>query len=67
VASVLLRRLAQHAATQGISIFVAEVLSANRSMVDVFAHSGAVTSSDMDCGVIRLTMAVDRLIASPRG
>ncbi len=55
-ATILLFRLADRARDEGITHFVADTLADNRRMVDVFAHTGWVTSSHFDGGVLRLVM-----------
>jgi RimJ/RimL family protein N-acetyltransferase len=55
-ATILLLRLAERAREEGISRFVADTLSENRRMVDVFEHTGWVTSTQFESGVVRLIM-----------
>ncbi len=57
-ATILLLRLAERARDEGITRFVADVLTDNQRMVDVFEHTGWVTSSGFDCGVIHLVMDI---------
>ena len=54
--TMLLLDLADRAREEGITRFVADTLAENRRMVDVFAHTGWVVSSSIDCGVLHLVM-----------
>jgi GNAT superfamily N-acetyltransferase len=54
--TILLRRLAERARDEGVSRFVADTLAENRRMVEVFEHTGWVSSSSLDCGVLHLVM-----------
>ena len=50
----LLKRLAVLARADGIKRLVADTLSENYRMRDVFRHSGMVSSSTSDCGVVHV-------------
>ncbi len=54
--TMLLLGLAERARDEGISRFVADTLAENRPMLEVFAHTGWVVSSSIDCGVLHLVM-----------
>ena len=54
--TMLLRGLADRAREEGIARFVADTLAENRRMVEVFAHTGWVVASSIDCGVLHLVM-----------
>jgi GNAT superfamily N-acetyltransferase len=55
-ATILLFRLAERAREEGVTHFVADTLADNRRMVEVFEHTGWVTSSHFDAGVLHLVM-----------
>ncbi len=57
-ATILLFRLAERAREEGITRFAADTLTDNRRMVEVFHHTGWVTSSRIDCGVLHLVMDI---------
>ena len=59
-ATILLRHLAARARSEGITHFVADTLAENRRMVEVFEHTGWVTSTQYDAGVLRLVMDLAR-------
>ncbi|MFC4602836.1 GNAT family N-acetyltransferase [Rhodococcus kronopolitis] len=59
IGSILLEHLAAAAAEIGLTMFVAEVLSENRSMVSVFREAGYQVSRSFDGGVLRLEFAID--------
>ncbi|MDV8070188.1 GNAT family N-acetyltransferase [Rhodococcus sp. IEGM 1366] len=56
---ILLEYLAAAAAENGLTMFVAEVLSENRNMVTVFREAGYQVSRTFDGGVLRLEFAID--------
>ena len=56
---ILLEYLAAAAAENGLTMFVAEVLSENRNMVTVFREAGYQVSRSFDGGVLRLEFAID--------
>jgi succinyl-CoA synthetase alpha subunit/GNAT superfamily N-acetyltransferase len=59
--TLLLDHLAEVATARGITCFVAQVLSRNRPMRDVFAAAGfEVTWSRADLGVLEVTLGLDR-------
>lgn len=57
--SILLEHLAAAAAENGLTMFVAEVLAENRSMLSVFREAGYQVSRSFDGGVLRLEFAID--------
>jgi RimJ/RimL family protein N-acetyltransferase len=63
VGTVLLRRLADHAAGSGITTFTAEVLPDNRPMIDVFVHACEGAMSRLEGGVVHLEMPVAAILA----
>lgn len=56
---ILLEYLAAAAAENGLTMFVAEVLSENRNMVTVFREAGYQVSRSFEGGVLRLEFAID--------
>ena len=54
--TMLLFALAERARDEGITRFEADTLAENRRMVEVFAHTGWVVSSSIDCGVLHVVM-----------
>ncbi len=57
--SLLLDELARAARTRGIRTFLAETLSENKAMLDVFHHSGFEVSSKIECGVVSLRFGIE--------
>jgi GNAT superfamily N-acetyltransferase len=57
--SLLLDELARAARTRGIRTFLAETLFENRTMLDVFHHSGFEVSSKIECGVVSLRFGIE--------
>jgi GNAT superfamily N-acetyltransferase len=58
IGSMLLDRLAAAARPIGIATFIASTLADNRTMVDVFLHSGFPTTMDSSHGVVAVRMAI---------
>lgn len=58
IATLLLQHLAGIARAHGISEFQASVLSENRSMLDVFAHSGFPVRRGTEAGVTSLVLSL---------
>jgi GNAT superfamily N-acetyltransferase len=58
IGSTLLARLAERARAEGITRLVADTLFENRSMIDVFEHSGLPVERSMDDGVVHYRMAL---------
>jgi GNAT superfamily N-acetyltransferase len=59
IGTLLLRHLAAIARAQGLAAFEAEVLGDNRTMLEVFEHSGlAMTRRSESGGVVRVTLAL---------
>jgi RimJ/RimL family protein N-acetyltransferase len=58
IASLVLRHLATLARDAGIIRFEADVLAENRSMLDVFHHSGLAASQKRDRNVVQMTLAL---------
>ena len=59
VGSLLLEHLAARARAEGLQRFVAETLSENRRMLQVFAASGLVANRSWEHGVAHLVMSLD--------
>jgi len=59
VGSLLLEHLAARARTEGVTRFVADTLSENRRMQNVFANSGLAPARSWDRGVEHLVMPLD--------
>jgi GNAT superfamily N-acetyltransferase len=57
--SLLLDELARAARTRGIRTFLAETLFENRTMLDVFHHSGFEVWSKIECGVVSLRFGIE--------
>lgn len=57
--TVLLEHLAAAARERGIDTFVADVLSENRRMLDVFRQAGFGETAAFEAGVIRVTMELE--------
>jgi acetyl coenzyme A synthetase (ADP forming)-like protein len=60
IATVLLEHLAAMARERGITRFTAEVLPANRAMLNVFAAVGFVSTRTFDDGVMHVDMSISR-------
>jgi GNAT superfamily N-acetyltransferase len=58
VGSLLLDELARAARARGIRTFIAETLSENSAMLDVFHHSGFEVSTEVECGVVSLRFGI---------
>ena len=58
IATMLLNELAAAAWARGITAFVATVLAENRSMLDVFQHSGFHVTSRRDHETIELRFSI---------
>ncbi len=63
--TLLLERLIDWARRRGLRRLVADTLSENRRMVDVFQRSGLVTTTRYDQGVLHLTLTLDTEPESP--
>lgn len=59
IGSILLEHLAAAARDLGISVFTAEVLPQNRSMLQVFAAAGFEISREFDDGVVAVRFDID--------
>lgn len=58
IGTLLLRRLAEAARTRGIRTFVAQTLSENRDMLDVFFNSGFEVASSCEYGTVSLRFPI---------
>jgi RimJ/RimL family protein N-acetyltransferase len=58
IASGLLRHLIGIAREKGVSRFEADVLSENRAMVAVFAHSGLPIKQSLETGVVHVSLSL---------
>jgi RimJ/RimL family protein N-acetyltransferase len=58
VGTLLLVRLSEWARRMGVSRLTADTLSDNRPMIDLFQHSGLVTATRYDRGVLQLTLTL---------
>jgi GNAT superfamily N-acetyltransferase len=58
IGSLLLDQLAQAARDRGITTFVADTLSENHTMLDVFRHSGFEMSSNTEYGTVTLRFGI---------
>jgi GNAT superfamily N-acetyltransferase len=58
IGTLLLDELAAAAWARGITVFVATTLAENRSMLDVFRHSGFHVTSRWDHGAIMLRLSI---------
>lgn len=56
LATALLEQLARRARTEGIDRFVADTLGENQRMRDVFSHSGLVTKTESQAGVVHVVL-----------
>jgi GNAT superfamily N-acetyltransferase len=56
IASLILRELCAIARAAGIDHFVAEVLPSNTPMLQVFRNSGLVMSTQIDAGIVHVTL-----------
>lgn len=52
----LLQQIALRARTEGVTRLVAETLSENHRMLDVFRHSGLMVGSGIDAGVVHVSL-----------
>lgn len=59
VATLLLEHLAQIAQANDVLRLEADVLSENRQMLEVFAHSGLLVHTSSDAGVVRLSLVTE--------
>ncbi|WP_029089624.1 GNAT family N-acetyltransferase [Brevibacterium album] len=59
IGSILLEHLAAAALENGITVFTAEVLPQNRSMLQVFAAAGYEVSREFDDGVVAVRFEID--------
>ena len=60
IATVLLEHLAAAARERGITTFTAEVLPANRAMLNVFASVGFMSTRTFDDGVMHVDISISR-------
>lgn len=58
IGSVLLERLARAARQRGITTFYAQTLAENRSMLDVFVHSGYPVSTQSDRQLVEVRFPI---------
>jgi GNAT superfamily N-acetyltransferase len=58
IGSVLLERLARAARQRGITTFYAQTMAENRSMLDVFVHSGYPVSTKSDHQLVEVTFPI---------
>ncbi len=65
IGTMLLDRLARAARPNGITTFVASTQADNRSMIDVFLHSGFGITTTSSHGVIGVRMAIGSAGSSP--
>jgi GNAT superfamily N-acetyltransferase len=58
IATLLFHELAARARAEGITRFVAQVMSENHKMLDLFAHTGLVCGRTFDGSVVDITMSL---------
>jgi GNAT superfamily N-acetyltransferase len=59
IGSLLLDELMRAARQRGIDTFVADTLWENRTMLEVFRHTGLATSTTLDCGTVTLRFPLE--------
>lgn len=59
IGTLLLKHLADAAVTRGITTFVAQTLTENRDMLDVFMKSGFTVTTSSDYGTVRLRFSIE--------
>ena len=64
IATLLLERLAEAARRRGITVFFAQTLAENRTMLDVFFHSGYPVTTASDSQLVEVRFPIDRPAAS---
>lgn len=60
IGTLLLERLAEAARQRGITGFFAQTLAENRTMLDVFFHSGYLVTTGSDGELVEVRFAIDR-------
>jgi GNAT superfamily N-acetyltransferase len=65
IGTMLLERLADAARRRGVATFFAQTLAENRTMLDVFLHSGYAVTTTNDGQLVELRFPIDHRVTRP--